>query len=321
MKRFSKILVIADSAEENSTAIIRAIELAETNQAEVTLIDVVQEIPGGMQMAVVALPYDQLINMVVTEKRETLEKIVAARRDGNVAVAIDVLKGKPFLEIIRKVIHDDYDLVIKTEDHISGVGKILFGSTDMHLMRKCPCPVWITKSDADKRYRRIIAAVDNDPDEPLTGDLNQQILDMSFSLALSESSELHIVNAWYYAYETFLRSPQTGLSEDEIDEMIESEYAARKAWLKQLVAKFGAALGKQAVDFVEPVLHVAKGDPSVMVPMLASELGADLVVMGTVARTGINGFLMGNTAETILSQLDCSVLTVKPAGFVSPVAA
>jgi nucleotide-binding universal stress UspA family protein len=41
--------------------------------------------------------------------------------------------------------------------------------------------------------------------------------------------------------------------------------------------------------------------------------------MGTVARTGISGFFMGNTAETILNQLDCSVLAVKPQGFVTPV--
>jgi nucleotide-binding universal stress UspA family protein len=42
--------------------------------------------------------------------------------------------------------------------------------------------------------------------------------------------------------------------------------------------------------------------------------------MGTVARIGIPGLLIGNTAETILDQLDCSVLAVKPPGFVSPVA-
>jgi nucleotide-binding universal stress UspA family protein len=41
--------------------------------------------------------------------------------------------------------------------------------------------------------------------------------------------------------------------------------------------------------------------------------------MGTVARTGIDGLFMGNTAESIIGQLDCSILTVKPPGFTSPV--
>ena len=66
-------------------------------------------------------------------------------------------------------------------------------------------------------------------------------------------------------------------------------------------------------------LHVVKGHPERVVSELARELSVDLVVMGTVARTGIDGFFMGNTAESILAQIDCSVLTVKPPGFVSPV--
>jgi len=40
--------------------------------------------------------------------------------------------------------------------------------------------------------------------------------------------------------------------------------------------------------------------------------------MGTVCRTGIAGFLIGNTAENVLNDVDCSVLTVKPEGFASP---
>ena len=47
--------------------------------------------------------------------------------------------------------------------------------------------------------------------------------------------------------------------------------------------------------------------------------GIDLVVMGTVARSGIAGMLIGNTAERVLRKLPCSVLAVKPEGFTSPV--
>lgn len=41
--------------------------------------------------------------------------------------------------------------------------------------------------------------------------------------------------------------------------------------------------------------------------------------MGTVARTGISGVIIGNTAEAVLEQLQCSVLALKPPGFVTPV--
>ena len=65
--------------------------------------------------------------------------------------------------------------------------------------------------------------------------------------------------------------------------------------------------------------YLVKGDARKEIPLLAKKIGADLVVMGTVARTGIPGFIMGNTAETILNQINCSVLAVKPPGFITPV--
>jgi len=37
--------------------------------------------------------------------------------------------------------------------------------------------------------------------------------------------------------------------------------------------------------------------------------------MGTIARTGISGLIIGNTAEAILNQLECSVHAIKPPGF------
>lgn len=55
------------------------------------------------------------------------------------------------------------------------------------------------------------------------------------------------------------------------------------------------------------------------IPELVKEHQIDLVMMGTVGRTGIPGFLMGNTAEMILNRIDCSVLAIKPEGFVTPV--
>jgi nucleotide-binding universal stress UspA family protein len=42
-------------------------------------------------------------------------------------------------------------------------------------------------------------------------------------------------------------------------------------------------------------------------------------MMGTAGRSGIRGLVIGNTAERMLDQLECSILTLKPPGFVAPV--
>jgi nucleotide-binding universal stress UspA family protein len=76
---------------------------------------------------------------------------------------------------------------------------------------------------------------------------------------------------------------------------------------------------KNILDYLQPLTHLLKGAARKEIPALAKRLAIDCIVMGTVARTGICGFIMGNTAETILEQIDCSVLAIKPPGFVTPV--
>ena len=78
-------------------------------------------------------------------------------------------------------------------------------------------------------------------------------------------------------------------------------------------------LGQDTLDYLKPRTHLVQGWARKEIPALAKRIEADLVVMGTVARTGVPGFIMGNTAETILNQIDCSVLAIKPPGFKTPV--
>jgi universal stress protein E len=88
--------------------------------------------------------------------------------------------------------------------------------------------------------------------------------------------------------------------------------APRKKRLEELLSEYD--LGSLPHE-----VHLLQGQPAVAISELAEKENIDLIVMGTVCRTGVPGFLIGNTAETLLQLVDCSVLTVKPPGFVSPV--
>jgi universal stress protein E len=78
-------------------------------------------------------------------------------------------------------------------------------------------------------------------------------------------------------------------------------------------------IGKGAYDYLSPHPHLRMGQACQVISDSMVELGVDLLVMGTVARTGISGFHFGNTAETILEQVKCSTLALKPANFICPV--
>ena len=319
MKRFSNILLVVDESADIAVALKRGVTLAASNQARLTVCAIVDTIPGESQMGVIAVRSREVLDIALARKRDWLESVVESVETHGQPLETKVLVGKPFIEMIRQVLRNDHDLIIKCVDNDSGLRDMLFSSTVMHLMRKCPCPVWVIKPTEHHKYRRILAAVDRDPEEPVKDSLNRQILELSGSLAVTESSELHIVHAWDVFGEEILRSHSWDFTEDSFDAMVEEEATARRRWMEDLIRRYGNKADLDTVNVPDFHIHVIKGHAQHVVPELAHNLEVDLVVMGTVARTGIAGLFMGNTAEDILTQLDCSVLTVKPPGFISPV--
>lgn len=322
MQRFKDILCVATSGSIDHVALERAVALAENNQARLTVVEIIDELPRNTKLIAHAQSLEELQALIAAGHRQGLEKMVASW-SRKIEIQTKVLIGIPFLKIIREVLCNGHDLVIKTAES-GGLLDRVFGSDDMHLLRKCPCPVLLVKPGAPKTYQRILAAVDVDDSystEELNTryQLNSQILEMASSLTLSESAELHIVHAWVAIGESMLQSARAGTTVEGIIAYAEEISQQHEQNLNILMDEIIKKLGQDALKYLKLQKHLLKGSPRKVIPAFSKEIKADLVVMGTVARTGISGFFMGNTAETILNQLDCSVLAVKPQGFETPV--
>jgi len=151
--------------------------------------------------------------------------------------------------------------------------------------------------------------------------LNTMIMELAGSMAVSEFAELHVVHAWHAIAESALRhSAFMSQPEGEVNAYVEEVRRHHAQRLDELMRETSARLGPDAMEYLKPQLHQLKGWARQEIPALAKRLRVDCIVMGTVARTGVRGFFIGNTAETILEQIDCSVLAIKPPGFVTPVA-
>ena len=85
---------------------------------------------------------------------------------------------------------------------------------------------------------------------------------------------------------------------------------------RQQFEELGSSANSAGVKLTK---HLLWSSPAYDVVRMANELKADLIVVGTIGRRGVEGLLLGNTAESVLTHCDCDVLTVKPAGFVSPI--
>ncbi|WP_028112212.1 universal stress protein [Ferrimonas kyonanensis] len=323
MKRFKNILCVLEPERSSVPVLERAIELANSNQGRLTVVSVVPHVTVGIGVSDGGPDLVDLQDAIVTIHRQKLDAFIAPFAT-RTKMDIKVLVGIPFLQIIHEVLRHHRDLVIKVPEQRDWLDR-LFGSDDMHLLRKCPCPLWIIKPQAPKPCRVILAAVDVDDayprDEaaPVEG-LNRQLLEMASALALAESAELHIIHVWEAPAESamrngaFMRTGQT-----EVDAYVQQIRRQRSACMESLMQSLKHSIGADALQYLRPTIHLLKGDACQQIPSLSQQIDADLVVMGTVARTGVSGLIMGNTAETILGQIQCSVLAVKPPGFSTPV--
>jgi len=132
---------------------------------------------------------------------------------------------------------------------------------------------------------------------------------LAASLAVSYGCELHVVHGWKVP----LAVQMSGSWRDE------KERLAMLNKIDDEAEHHILASLKKACPEAEPILHVGNAAPSQCILEGVEKLGVDLLVMGTVSRGGIAGFLVGNTAEKLMDQLQCSLLTIKPEDFVSPV--
>jgi len=322
MQRFKNILCVVNTDRNDTSAFEHAVKLAANNQAQLTVVEVIDEISPNLKLFRHTLSSEDFQAMMVAEHEKKLEELISPW-NSSIEVKPKVLIGISFIEIIHEVLRNEHDLVFKMAEN-NGLMSQVFGSDDMHLLRKCPCPIWLVKPDSPRSYQKILATVDVDdfyPSEELTTRhlLNVQVLEMAGTMSILESADLHVVHVWNAIGEDFMNLVFNDTPEDKVATYVESVRQKNGESLERVMQVLANNIGQDTFNSIKHQEHLLKGYPRKEIPLFAKKIKADLVVMGTIARTGISGLFMGNTAESILNQLDCSVLAVKPEGFVTPV--
>jgi nucleotide-binding universal stress UspA family protein len=140
--------------------------------------------------------------------------------------------------------------------------------------------------------------------------LSRTILDLAFSI--EPEAEVHIAHAWRLLGESLMRSGRVRVPRAQLEQLLEEQERRHADALTELLRRYDITISDHHVHFEE-------SEATLLIDRLAKQLPADLVVTGSVGRTGIPGFFIGNTAESLMQVLNLPVLTVKPAKFVSPV--
>lgn len=309
MQRFKNILVHVNLAADEHPALERGVRLARHNNATLTAMTVVEEHPAPAHAILRSIHVKDALETIEHEYRNQLEELVHPVRDAGLDIETAVAHGSTFIEVIRAALQREHDLVIKTVRSEGIFHRTFFGSIDMHLLRKCPTPLWLIEPGEPEAFRRILVPIDPNMEDGIKHDLGMKLLKLATSLAERDGAELMIVHAWHAYEEEKLRRH---MEKNQFEEYLStwSQESSKRAW--NFVSSFGREINPKS-------LHLVQGEPGFVIPKFAEDHDIDLVVMGTLGRLGQHGMFIGDTAERILNRLECSVLAVKPAGFVSPV--
>ena len=309
MVGFGNILFFADDSPWVKPALQQTLTAAKHWQARLTVCGVVERITQEVRAVDRIILPTEIQRAAQRERYDELGVLVDQVARARSGIGRKVLVGSPSQEVVQAVMDNGYDLLVKSAQGHADPTPLLFGTVDLQLLRRCPCPVLVLKPSPEGRRRSVLAAVAPEPDALEGEDLNARILGTAAAIAALERAEMHVLHVWKARGEGLLRGGhRLGLSRTETEQWVEKSRQFYEQWLGELMAA-NPVLGQA------PERHLEKGDASHVISDLAARIGADLVVMGTHRHTGIRGLFIGSTAEQVLGQVECSVLAVKPKGF------
>jgi len=311
MKRFKSIAVLLGETHEDDRVLKRAVELAEQNQATLSVYAVFDKTSVVPDTDTILYKRGNILRRVKKIKQMQLDAATASLQGRRVTISGRLLTGKPFICVIQEVLKKSHDLLMLPAEKGRTGFTLFYGSTPMNLLRNCPCAVWVFSAQRRRKFRKIMAAVDVVTWNKEEIELNIKIMELATSLALQEDAELHIVHC----------SPSFSESIMVTTGSLTGEARRRYAldWKKHRLQLLHSLIDPFPIDDSRMHIHLPKGEAGDLIPKVVAKQGIDLLVMGTVARSGIPGFFIGNTAEKILNYVSCTVLTIKPDGFVSPI--
>lgn len=307
-KCYQRILVATDFSPSSEAAVKQATWLARQSDATITLAHTLPD----LRSAVHSVSYQAKVDLFYGEgsvfqrevRRESdarMRRMIEHLNAVELVVNYETLLGTPYIEITHAVQQEGYDLVLVGTRGLAAWQQFFVGSTSKRLIRKCPSSVWTVKAEHVGPPKSVLATTD-------FSEVSRRAVLEGLWVAQQASAEfhlLHVIDSMDVPDDIISRIPEGSSLRREINEVTEHRF-------DEFVESLDA-------DPDQVQRHLTFGTPWQEIGRLAKHLNIDVIAMGTVGRSGIKGVLLGNTAEKVLDTCDCSILTVKPADFVSPI--
>lgn len=308
MAKYQNLLVAIDPNQDDQPALRRAVYLIKRNGGRIKAFLPIYDFSYEMTTLLSPDERTAMRQGVISQRAAWINEQCRFYLDEGVPIEIKVVwHNRPFEAIIQEVITAKHDLLLKMAHQHDRLESVIFTPTDWHLLRKCPCPVWMVKDQPWPEGGKAVVAVNLASEEPYHDPLNIKLVQETVELAQNvNQTEVHLVGAY----------PVTPINiAIELPDFDPSVY--NDAIRGQHLIAMKALRQKFCIN--EEFTHVEKGLPEEVIPDLAEHLQAGVVVLGTLGRTGISAAFIGNTAEHVIDHLKCDLLVIKPDNFNCPI--
>ncbi len=301
---FNRILVVQDAYRDSIEAIEWAARMVPSS-GRVKVLDVQPPLTAFWQ----DLFSNEYEATPAFHRKKALSELTRRVEFPTKNVSGQVRSGTPVLQIVREAMEGSYELVVK--EAFAKASDIVFGSLDMRLLRYCPVPVWLSHPNCKgNTCSRVLVALNPDADEKEML-LNERLLQHASAVALGFKCKLFVVGAYHSHITAF-----PNLDRDSLKRFEQHAKNAKRQAKEKLDSLIRGC--QKPIDAKNIILE--DGVPEEVILAAVEKIQPDLLVMGSVARQGISGLLVGNAAERVIRQVGCSVLTIKPKNFVTPIA-
>ncbi|GIU22176.1 universal stress protein [Shewanella schlegeliana] len=291
MIAYHHTLTVIDNDSPVQFALNKALQLAKKTNSKVTVLKIDR-------------PYSNLLSKIGLIPNNALDpmlfvkKLLAKYQRQGVEVEIKSINNlKDHVALLNETQSGDYDLVIINNKHHNALLSEFIPRGEAHLLRDCDQPIMIVGNKSWQAHGHILTALETADSNTEHKELNQCLIDDSQQLASLLDNDIHLLNC--YQLENW------NMSVTKVNHQSSDEEQKKQHWDRLVNSA-------KNYHLADDHLHLEQGLPDHVIPAVANQCNANLLVIGAGEHHGLISELKGHTSSVLVDELKCDILAIKP---------
>jgi len=283
--RETNLFVVIDPTTAHQPALVKALLIAKLGECHIHAFMCVYD---DMEASESSASRKDFKREALAQANTKLEEHMRSCRMSEVSYSTEVVWNSEWVKsLVRSVRKADYEMLIKSSYRHSSANRFFSETADFYLMHHCPCPILFTHKEQEWQSNRVLACIDLESTDANHARLNKSILRAAVNCVSNMGMDLYLASTW-----------QGDVNLD--DPVLRARYRELSPGKEDDIYSLGG----------DRVL-LRSGKAVETLQSICAEIDPAIVIIGTVARRGIKGKLIGNTAEKLLDVVTADLLTIR----------